>query len=542
MKKLLFIFIVLGCSVNIRAQEKFTQADELRGSITPQRAWWDLQHYTIEVDVLTKTKSLSGTNTITYVVVAQNNTMQIDLQKPMQIDSVTQNGEKIKIQSIGSAHFLSLKQEQKIGAKNKLTIHFSGAPREALNAPWDGGLVWSKDSNGIDFIASANQGIGASVWWPVKDHPQDEPDKGVDLLITTPKELVGVGNGRLIQEIENKATKTWYWQVVNPINSYGVNINVGDYVNFSETYNGLNGKLDVSYWVLRDHLDKAKAQFKQAPLMLEAFEYWFGPYPFYEDSFKLVEVPYLGMEHQSSVTYGNKYNNGYLGRDLSRTGWGLMFDFIIIHEAGHEWFANNITNKDVADMWIHEGFTAYSENLYLNYHFGKKAASEYVIGTKKMIQNDTPLIGVYNKNNRGSNDMYYKGANILHTLRQLIDDDQKWRNILRGLNKDFYHQTVTSHEVETYISEKSGIDLTRFWEQYLRTTLIPDLQYTIQQNQLTYRYTDTIQGFDMPVQVTINGVVMWIQPTNSWKTLLTDQKISSFDVKQDFLITSRQIE
>jgi aminopeptidase N len=219
-----------------------------------------------------------------------------------------------------------------------------------------------------------------------------------------------------------------------------------------------------------------------------------------------------------------------------------MFDFIIIHEAGHEWFANNITNKDVADMWIHEGFTAYSENLYLNYHFGKKAASEYVIGTKKMIQNDTPLIGIYNKNNRGSNDMYYKGANILHTLRQLIDNDQKWRNILRGLNKDFYHQTVTSHEVESYISEKSGIDLTRFWEQYLRTTLIPDLQYTIQQNQLTYRYTDTIQGFDMPVQVTINGVVMWIQPTNSWKTLLTDQKISSFDVKQDFLITSRQIE
>ena len=542
MKKLLFIFIVLGCSVNITAQEKFTQADELRGSITPQRAWWDLQHYTIEVDVLTKTKSLSGTNTITYVVVAQNNTMQIDLQKPMQIDSVTQNGEKIKIQSIGSAHFLSLKQEQKIGAENKLTIHFSGAPREALNAPWDGGLVWSKDNNGIDFIASANQGIGASVWWPVKDHPQDEPDKGIDLLITTPKELVGVGNGRLIQEIKNKDTKTWHWQVVNPINSYGVNINVGDYVNFSETYNGLNGKLDVSYWVLRDNLDKAKAQFKQAPLMLEAFEYWFGPYPFYEDSFKLVEVPYLGMEHQSSVTYGNKYNNGYLGRDLSRTGWGLMFDFIIIHEAGHEWFANNITNKDVADMWIHEGFTAYSENLYLNYHFGKKAASEYVIGTKKMIQNDTPLIGIYNKNNRGSNDMYYKGANILHTLRQLIDNDQKWRNILRGLNKDFYHQTVTSHEVETYISEKSGIDLTQFWEQYLRTTMIPNLQYSIQENQLRYRYTDIIKGFDMPVQVKINGVLNWIQPTSAWKTLENNGKIKTLDVQQDFLINSSLIE
>ena len=542
MKKLLFIFIMLGYGVTAIAQEKFTLADELRGSITPQRAWWDLQHYSIEVDVFAQTKSLSGTNTITYRVLSPNSTMQIDLQEPMRIDLVTQNGEKIEIESIGNAHFLDLKQTQEIGAKNKVTIHFSGIPREALNAPWDGGLVWSKDSNGIDFIASANQGIGASVWWPVKDHPQDEPDKGVDLFITTPKNLVGVGNGRLIEEITNKDTKTWHWQVVNPINSYGVNINVGDYVNFSETYNGLKGKLDLSYWVLRDNLEIAKEQFKQAPLMLEAFEYWFGPYPFYEDSFKLVEAPYLGMEHQSSVTYGNKYKNGYLGRDLSGTGWGLEFDFIIIHEAGHEWFANNITNKDVADMWIHEGFTAYSENLYLNYHFGEKAASEYVIGTKRSIQNDTPLIGTYNKNNRGSNDMYYKGANILHTLRQLIADDQKWRAILQGLNKDFYHQTVTSHQVETYISEKSGIHLTQFWEQYLRTTMIPNLQYSIQLNQLRYRYTDIIKGFDMPVQVKINGVLNWIQPTSAWKTLENNGKIKTLDVQQDFLINSSLIE
>ncbi|MDB9796439.1 M1 family metallopeptidase [Flavobacteriaceae bacterium] len=542
MKKLLFIFIMLGYGVTAIAQEKFTLADELRGSITPQRAWWDLQHYSIEVDVFAQTKSLSGTNTITYRVLSPNSTMQIDLQEPMRIDLVTQNGEKIEIESIGNAHFLDLKQTQEIGAKNKVTIHFSGIPREALNAPWDGGLVWSKDSNGIDFIASANQGIGASVWWPVKDHPQDEPDNGVDLFITTPKDLVGVGNGRLIEEIENKDTKTWHWQVVNPINSYGVNINVGDYVTFSETYNGLKGKLDLSYWVLRDNLEIAKEQFKQAPLMLEAFEYWFGPYPFYEDSFKLVEAPYLGMEHQSSVTYGNKYKNGYLGRDLSGTGWGLEFDFIIIHEAGHEWFANNITNKDVADMWIHEGFTAYSENLYLNYHFGKKAASEYVIGTKRTIQNDTPLIGTYNKNNRGSNDMYYKGANILHTLRQLIADDQKWRAILRGLNKDFYHQTITSHQVERYISEKSGIHLTQFWEQYLRTTMIPNLQYSIQENQLRYRYTDIIKGFDMPVQVKINGVLNWIQPTSAWKTLENNGKIKTLDVQQDFLINSSLIE
>jgi aminopeptidase N len=468
--------------------------------------------------------------------------MQIDLQAPMKIDKVTQNGKKLKLKSKGNAHFIKLKQKQKPGAENALVIEFSGSPTEAKNAPWDGGLVWKKDNNGKHFIASANQNIGASVWWPVKDHPADEPDQGVDLYITTPKDLVAVGNGRLIEEIDNKKTKTWHWQVTNPINSYGVNINVGDYVNFSETFEGLKGNLDMSYWVLRDNLEKAKEQFTQAPMMMRAFEYWFGPYPFYEDSFKLVEAPYLGMEHQSSVTYGNKYQNGYLGRDLSDSGWGLRFDFIIIHESGHEWFANSITNKDVADMWIHEGFTAYSECLYLNYHFSKEAASEYVIGTKRLIQNDSPLIGTYNINKSGSGDMYYKGANILHTIRQLIQDDNKWRDILRGLNKDFYHQTVTSLQVEEYISEKSGIDLTQFWNQYLRTTLIPKLEYKYNLNLLSFRYVDIVKGFDMPVQLEINGNDKWIQPTADWQTFESIGNIKDCFVKQDFLVTTQLVE
>jgi aminopeptidase N len=542
MKNLLFIFAVLFISLTTSAQETFTEADKLRGSITQERAWWDLQHYKIEVEVLPEKKTLKGTNTITYKVLASKKIMQIDLQEPMKIDKVSQNGKSLKVERIGSVHYIRLLRKQKINTENILVIEFSGSPTEALNAPWDGGLVWQKDINGKHFIASANQGIGASVWWPVKDHPADEPDKGVALYITAPKDLVAVGNGRLINQIVHKNTKTWHWQVTNPINSYGVNINVGDYVHFSETFEGLNGALEMSYWVLRDHLEKAKKQFKQAPKMMRAFEYWFGPYPFYEDSFKLVEVPYLGMEHQSSVTYGNNYENGYLGRDLSGTGWGLLFDFIIIHEAGHEWFANNITNKDVADMWIHEGFTAYSENLYLNYHFSKKASSEYVIGTKKSIQNDRPIIGTYNKNNRGSNDIYYKGANILHTIRQLIEDDEKWRTILQGLNKVFYHQTVTSKQVEEYISEKSGIDLTQFWEQYLRTTLIPKLEYNYNGNKLKYRYVDIIADFDMPVQIVINGETYWIQPTADWNTFVNNNDINSCTVKQDFLITAQLIE
>jgi aminopeptidase N len=527
---------------NVCAQEQFTQADERRGSITEERAWWDLQHYKIEVEVLPEKKALKGTNTITYKVSEGEKVMQIDLQAPMKIDKVSQNGKKLKVKSKGNAHFIKLKQKQIPGTENTLVIEFSGNPIEAKNAPWDGGLVWKKDSNGTHFIASANQSIGASVWWPVKDHPADEPDQGVDLYITAPKDLVAVGNGRLIEEIDNNETKTWHWQVSNPINSYGVNINLGDYVHFSETFEGLNGNLDMSYWVLKDNLEKAKIQFKQAPMMMRAFEYWFGPYPFYEDSFKLVEAPYLGMEHQSSVTYGNNFENGYLGRDLSDTGWGLRFDFIIIHEAGHEWFANNITNKDVADMWIHEGFTAYSESLYLNYHFSKEAASEYVIGTKRLIQNDSPLIGTYNKNKSGSGDMYYKGANILHTIRQLIEDDDKWRDILRGLNKDFYHQTVTSQQVEEYISEKSGIDLTQFWNQYLRTTLIPKLEYKYSLNQLTYRYVDIVEGFDMPVHLEINGKDKWIQPTADWQTFENIGDIKDCFVKKDFLVNAQLVE
>ncbi len=321
-----------------------------------------------------------------------------------------------------------------------------------------------------------------------------------------------------------------------------MNINIGDYAHFGYEHEGLKGILDVDYYVLKENLEKAKAQFTQVPMMLQAFEYWFGPYPFYEDSYKLVEVPYLGMEHQSSVTYGNNYQNGYLGNDLSGSGWGLRFDFIIIHESGHEWFANNITNKDVADMWIHEGFTAYSENLYLSYNFSDEAASEYVIGTRSRIQNDRPIIGTYNMDHEGSSDMYYKGANILHTVRQLVEDDKKWRSILKGLNQDFYHQTVTTKQVEEYISDKAGIDLTEFWQQYLRTTQIPTLEYKYSSNQLSYRYIDIIEGFDMPVIMNINGKEHWIQPNAEWQTFENIGDIREASVKEDFYVNSKIVQ
>ena len=540
MKKTLLLLVLLLTFV-VNAQS-FTHQDTLRGSITPERAWWDLKHYNLSVKVAPEDKSIEGINTFTYLVLEANQVMQIDLQPPMKLDKVVQHGKVLSFQTDGNAHFITLKELQRVGTEGQLTLYFSGKPQVAKHPPWDGGFTWSQDSNGNPFIATSNQGIGASIWWPNKDHPYDEPDRGVDLTITAPKDLVAVGNGRLVETLDLGAMKSWHWKVVNPINNYAVNVNIGDYVSFSEIFEGKKGHLDLQYWVLRENLEKAKKQFLQVPMMMQAFEHWFGPYPFYEDGYKLVEVPYLGMEHQSSVTYGNKYANGYLGRDLSGSGWGLDFDFIIIHESGHEWFANNITNKDVADMWLHEGFTAYSENVYLDYHFGKKASSDYVTGTRMNIRNDRPIIGPYNVNKGGSGDMYYKGANILHQLRQLIEDDEKWRRILTGLNGTFYHQTVTTKQVEDYISDQTGIDLTEYWQQYLRTTKIPKLEYRISGNTLQFRYVNIIEKFDMPLFMFINGKEEWIFPTASWKTKTFDAPIESAQVKIDFFVDSEVVK
>lgn len=536
----ILIISVLFLSFIVRAQGiQFTEQDTLRGSITPEREWWDLTYYHLNISVDPDKKFISGTNSIQYKVLQPNKVMQIDLQSPLILTKAVQDGEELNIKHNGNAHFISLNKNQKTGSINSVDIYYEGKPKEAKRPPWDGGITWKKDKNGNHFIASSCQGIGASIWWPNKDHMYDEVDSML-ISVTVPKDLMNVSNGRLRKTEEHiNNTVTSHWFVNNPINNYGVNINIGDYVHFSEVYEGENGDLDMDYYVLRDNLEKAKEHFKDAPKMMKAFEHWFGPYPFYEDGFKLVEVPYLGMEHQSSVTYGNQYMKGYLGTDLSGTGWGLKFDFIIIHEAGHEWFANNITYKDVADMWIHEGFTAYSENLFLEYYYGKEAGAEYVIGKRRTIKNDRPLIGQYNVNKRGSGDMYNKGANMLHTLRQLLEDDEKWRNILRGLNETFYHQTVTSKQIEDYLSKETKIDLTEFFNQYLRDVRVPTLEYSIDDNIFKYRYINIVDKFDMPIQVNIDGKDQWVFPKSKWQSLPI--KSNSILVDPDFYIETKKI-
>ncbi len=532
MKKLFLTICLILVAIGISAQE-FTEQDTLRGSITPERAWWDLSYYHLDIEVRPDEKFISGSNLVGYNVLEEKKVLQIDLQPPLQIEKVTQDGKSLKVTSNGNAHFIKLKKKQKKGTYNELIIHYSGHPKEAVRAPWDGGFSWKKDGNGKHFVATSCQGLGASVWWPNKDHMYDEVDS-MAISVKVPKGLMNVSNGRLSKVDED--TNTYHWFVANPINNYGVNVNIGDYVHFGEQYKGENGILDMDYYVLRDNLDKAKEQFRQAPMTMRAFEYWFGPYPFYEDSFKLVEVPYLGMEHQSSVTYGNHYQNGYLGRDLSGSGWGLLFDFLIIHESGHEWFANNITDIDIADMWVHEGFTSYSENLYLDYHFGTKASEEYVIGLRKNIQNDIPVIGPYGVNKEGSSDMYYKGSNMLHNIRQLVDDDEKWRQILRGLNKDFYHQTVSSAQIEQYLIDKTGIDLSSIFDQYLRTTMIPKLEYSHNEGIVKYRYTNVVAGFKMPIRLLVGETFEWLTPSAEWQTVTIEGDIGTLRVDKNFYV------
>lgn len=524
-------------------QDQFSRQDRLRGSVTPERAWWDLRHYHLSLNVSPELKSIKGWNEIRFVVLEPSTRMQIDLQEPLKVTRVLHGETELKFEREGNVYWVDFASAPEKGSTETVKVFYEGKPVESTNPPWSGGFSWQKDQKGNHFIATSCQGIGASIWWPNKDHGYDEPDEGMKVSVTVPDNLTAVSNGRLESQThdEQKKLKTFHWVVTNPINNYGINVNIGNYVNFSETIEGENGELDLDYWVLEHQRETAMNHFKEAPRTIKAFEHWFGPYPFYEDSYKLVVVPYLGMEHQSSVTYGNGFQNGYRGRDLSGTGVGQKFDFIIVHESGHEWFGNNISMKDAADMWIHEGFTNYSENLFVEYHFTEKEAQDYVIGCRDLVGNQTPIIGVYGVNKEGSGDMYYKGGNMLHTIRHILNDDDRWRQILRGMNKDFWHQTVTTQEVESYINEQTGIDFSKFFDQYLRDTRIPTLRYEIDGKRLTYYFEDVVEEFSFPVRTTLNGEEKMLTPTTEKQSLEIEVEIDSFEIDRNWYINLKTV-
>lgn len=541
MKQLFFLFLALTVQ-SVHAQH--THADSLRGGYAETRDWWDVTEYELDVTFDIAKKEISGSNTITYSVILppvndQKRLLQIDLQEPLVIDSISLGNSLIisatnrsLLQKDGNAYFLDMSAYRSM-YNGSLTVYYHGKPREAVNPPWDGGVIWKKDQNGKSWVTVACQGLGASVWYPCKDSQADEISSA-RMHFTCPTELACISNGRFEgKEEQPNGLATYSWKVSNPINNYCIIPYIGDYVNIHEHFAGEKGMLELDYWVISGNEEKAKEHFTDVPRTMEALEYWFGPYPFYEDGYKLIEAPHLGMEHQSAIAYGNKYKMGYAGTDLSGTGEGLKWDFIIVHETGHEWFGNNITTKDIADMWVHEGFTDYSETLFTEYWFGKEAAQAYIVGLRKNIANDIPIIGDYQVNSEGSGDMYYKGGNMIHTIRQLIGNDSVFRGMLRGLNSTFYHQTVTTAQIENYMTDYTKIDLKPVFDQYLRTKNPPTLQLIYKKNKVKYRWIHVVKGFDMPMKLDGYGR---ISPTSKWKSFSYDVTNPYIERKTEDLI------
>ena len=531
MKKI-FVVLLVCFSMNIQAQvvgksnTEFSRADSLRGSLRPERTNWDAKKYHLDLKVEPARQFISGSNTITFEVLNDMPVMQLDLFENMQIDSVVYNDEKLDYQREFDAFFVQFDTPVTKGITDSLTVYYQGNPVVAKNAPWDGGFVWSQDENGKPWVGVAVQGTGASLWYPNKDHQSDEPDEA-QIDIAAPNGLMNVSNGRLVgKEDAGDGFTKWKWRVVNPINNYNIMVNIADYAHISDKYEDL----DLDYYVLSYNKEKAEVHFQEVQDMMACFYEKMGPYPFPEDSYKLVEVPYLGMEHQSAVAYGNKYMKGYLGKDLSGTGYGLEWDFITIHESGHEWYGNSITSKDIADMWIHEGFTNYTEAIYTECQFGKQAALEYVRGIRQNIGNKTPIIGTYGVNSEGSGDMYSKGSNLLNMIRSIYNDDELWWNTLRDYTETFKHQTITTKQVEDFFNAETEVDLQPMFDQYLRHTDIPELQLKKEGDHIYYKWNAQVKDFQMPVDVFIDEDKQRLLATSEWQKLEGEDDLDEIEL------------
>jgi aminopeptidase N len=531
------VLLVASTAIAAGQQPKFSHADSLRGMNSPQRSWWDVTFYDLHVAISPSDSTIRGSNAISYRVLRPSNEMQIDLQVPMMVDSMVQDGKQLTFKRDSNAFFVTLAATQPRGSVKTISVYYHGRPRLAKRPPWDGGFGWGVDSLNRPYFSTTDEGLGASVYWPNKDIPREEPDSQW-IAVTVPDPIIDVSNGRLRKKTSNgDGTTTYEWFVTSPINNYDVAVNAGTYEHFADTLAGEKGKLSMDFWPLSYHLEAAKKQFAQAKTMLTCFEKWYGPYPWYADGYKLVETAHLGMEHQSAVAYGNRYLNGYLGRDRSATGLGTTWDFIIVHESAHEWWGNNISAEDHADMWIHEAFATYAEGIYQECLTNRADGEKYLVGARRNIQHDSPVVGVFGVNAEGSGDMYNKGAAMLQTMRQIINNDARWRSILRGLQSTFGRRTINGHQLEQYINTQSGINFDKVYAQYLMTTRVPNLEWDIQDGILSYRWSNVVPGFDMPVRVHINeGPDALLRPSEDWKQMPVAVSDANFRVDDRFYV------
>lgn len=513
-KYILLVFTIFGI-YNSFAQE-ITRRDSLQGGLRFERTCFDILRYDLDITVDPNKKSIFGANDITFKVIEPTKKIQLDLFDNMIIDGITSK-EFGKLESTRDENAVFVHFNQTLEKNKTYTIRFSyyGNPKIAKNAPWDGGFVFKKDSKGLDFIGVAVQGTGASLWYPCKDSQTDEPNLGASIKVAVPNGLMNVSNGRFLgsKDLGNGYTR-WDWEVKNPINNYDITLNIADYVHIHDQHNGL----DLDYYVLQENEEKARKHFEaDVKPMLDCFQLKFGKYPFWEDGYKLVETPYLGMEHQSAVAYGNKFKKGYMGYDLSGTGVGMKFDYITIHETGHEWFGNSITSKDIADMWIHEGFTTYTETVFIECTQGYDAAMKYINGQSKNVRNDKPIIGQFGVNREGSGDMYYKGSLLLNTIRHIVDNDEKWWSILLNYAETFKKQIIDTPTVVAYFNKETGYNLTPIFNQYLNYTSLPQLEIKAQGKSFQYRWVTEEPNFNMPIDIVISGKKIRLHASNDWK-------------------------
>lgn len=519
MKRLTIFLLLLGLSpLLVKAQEApYTRADTLRGSLSVLRSCYDVTYYDLQVKVDPATQRIAGSNGITFKVKEPFTRIQLDLFANLSLDSVVWHDQSLPFTREGNAFFVTF-PKMLIDGSDQIRVYYHGQPTIAKRPPWDGGFTWSKGLHGKPWVVVSCEGIGASLWWPNKDYLGEEPDS-MRIAVTTPSDLFCVANGNLEATLDNgKGWKEYVWKVHYPINNYDVSLNIADYAHFQDTYTAEDGsKMPLDYYVLngKQHVDSAKVQFQQVQGMLKAYEHYFGKYPFWKDGYALVETPYWGMEHQSAVAYGNHFKNNKFG-----------FDFIIIHESGHEYWGNSISVQDHAEMWIHEAFTTYMEALYLEYKDGYDTAIKYLEMQKTRIKNKQTILGPIGVNYNGweAADMYYKGTWMLHSIRNTIDDKEKWFSILHDLYQHFQHSTVTTPEILDFINARTEMDLTPIFEQYLTTVKVPVLEYRVKDTRksqhIEYRWTNAVNNFNMPVKVKVDGGdYRMLHPSADWQSI-----------------------
>lgn len=529
---LLFLFSQNSFGQLLTAKHTFTKYDTLKGGLLAERTCYDVKKYILDLNVDIDKKTIEGKTVIKMVAVKDFTKIQIDLFSRYKITKLNYKNKPIKYTRDSNHIFVLFPTTIAKNTSLEIEIEYSGSPLVALKAPWDGGFVWSKDSAGNSWVGVACEGLGASSWWPCKDHWSDEPDSGIIMRYTVPLGYTAVGNGKLTHKDIRKEYTTFEWTVTSPINLYDVTLNIAKYHHFDSKYFSRvsDGVLDLDFYVLPEHKEEAKVQFYEVVDMLSCFESKFGVYPFYKDGYKLVETPYLGMEHQSCIAYGNKYKKGYLG-DLKMTG-GYEFDYIIIHESGHEWFGNNITAADNADMWIHEGFTTYSESVYIECLYGKDSAVKYVNAKKGRVKNKFPIQGPYGVAEEGDGDMYNKGSLMINTLRHHIDNETIWSTILKDFNTEFRHKTIDYNDVVRFFESKTNMDLKKFFSQYVQQAQIPILKIkkvAANEDNNTYelKFEKTVPNFKLNVYINNTGI--------QTKHLISDIE-SKIEVKGDISI------